>query len=566
MNKTVSINLGGFFFHIDEDAYQKLNRYFDAIRSSLTPDGRDEIMSDIEGRIAEILGEKLRNDKQVVSIREVEEVIAVMGKPEDYRIDEEGAPAAQSTSRSYYTADNNTTKKFYRDADAGMISGVCAGLAHYFKIDPLWIRIIFVISLFVSFGTSLFIYLLLWILIPKAVTTTEKLEMTGEPINISNIERKVREEFQTLGDKFQNVDYSKINAGAKRVGDGASSVFAAVFKGFAKVVGALMTIIGAAGLIGLIITFFVMLFTSTNDNAAWYPYMDGVNYSGTPIWTVAVLGLLAIGIPLFSLFMLGLKILVENLKTIGSVARYTLLIVWLAALGGLIYIGINEAAQITAEGKTFAKRELAVSTTDTLNIKFRYNNIFAKSLDNRSRFRLTQDANGRDVIYSNDIALYIMKTDEPVPFLQIEKLANGRSVGEARKRAEKIDYNFEIQGNTLILDNYFLTGTENKFRKQTVELYLYLPEGMYFKPDMSVQYYDESDDSFFNLWWDSDTYVYRMGKNTVDCLNCIAKENENGEEQNEDSSATMHIRNDEDNVDVRVKAQNDSIIITTKKR
>ncbi|PHK15277.1 hypothetical protein VF12_40575, partial [Nostoc linckia z15] len=153
-----------------------------------------------------------------------------------------------------------------------------------------------------------------------------------------------------------------------------------------------------------------------------------------------------------------------------------------------------------------------------------------------------------------------------VPFLQIEKLANGRSVGEARKRAEKIDYNFEIQGNTLILDNYFLTGTENKFRKQTVELYLYLPEGMYFKPDMSVQYYDESDDSFFNLWWDSDTYVYRMGKNTVDCLNCIAKENENGEEQNEDSSATMHIRNDEDNVDVRVKAQNDSIIITTKKR
>ena len=68
MNKTISINLGGFFFHIDEDAYQKLSRYFDAVKRSLSPDGRDEIVKDIESRIAELFQERLQNEKQVVGI------------------------------------------------------------------------------------------------------------------------------------------------------------------------------------------------------------------------------------------------------------------------------------------------------------------------------------------------------------------------------------------------------------------------------------------------------------------------------------------------------------------
>ena len=86
MNKTISINLGGFFFHIDEDAYQKLSRYFDAVKRSLSPDGRDEIMKDIESRIAELFQERLKNDKQVVGLSEIEEVISIMGQPEDYKL------------------------------------------------------------------------------------------------------------------------------------------------------------------------------------------------------------------------------------------------------------------------------------------------------------------------------------------------------------------------------------------------------------------------------------------------------------------------------------------------
>ena len=105
MNKTISINLGGFFFHIDEDAYQKLSRYFDAVKRSLAPDGRDEIMSDIETRIAELFQERLQNEKQVVGILEIDQVISIMGQPEDYKIDDE------NTTSSNFTTSNDFNRK-----------------------------------------------------------------------------------------------------------------------------------------------------------------------------------------------------------------------------------------------------------------------------------------------------------------------------------------------------------------------------------------------------------------------------------------------------------------------
>ncbi|MCY1228125.1 hypothetical protein D9M72_404230 [compost metagenome] len=113
-----------------------------------------------------------------------------------------------------------------------------------------------------------------------------------------------------------------------------------------------------------------------------------------------------------------------------------------------------------------------------------------------------------------------MKTDEKTPYIQIEKKAEGKSFAVARQRAEKIKYNFKIEGNQLILDNYLLTDIKNKYRNQEVEIFLYLPEGTYFKPDMTVQNYDHTDDGFFNLWFDSDIYVYKMEASQVKCLNC----------------------------------------------
>ena len=523
MNKTVSINLGGLFFHIDEDAYQKLNRYFDAIRRSLSPDGKDEIMSDIEGRIAELLAEKLKNDKQVAGIREIDEVIAVMGQPEDYRIDED----KQEPKSSYSSTDYSyiKTRKFYRDGDKAMVSGVCAGLAHYFRIDPLWIRIIFVISLFISFGTSVFIYILLWILIPKAITTTEKLEMTGEPINISNIERKVKEEIDMVANKFKDMDYDKIGAnaksGAEKLGSGIGSVFSAIFKALAKVIGAIITIFAALGLGTAVVMFILLLFSSSMNDTAWYPYMDTFNYTDTPMWLVGMIGFLAIGIPLFAIFLLGLKILVDNLRPIGNLTKYTLVVLWILSLVSITYLGMRQASEISAEGKTMVKRQLELAEGDVLQVKFRYNDFFAKSFYYNTDFRFVQDSTGNDVIYSNDVSFVLLKTDEAMPYVQVEKLAYGHSSTEARKRAEKIKYNFEFQGNTLILDNYLVTDIENKFRNQKIEIYLYLPEGTVFQCDESVKNYDMTDNGFFDLWFDSDDHMYLMEKDSVKCLDCV---------------------------------------------
>ncbi|MBA4135675.1 MAG: hypothetical protein C0525_13200, partial [Flavobacterium sp.] len=136
--------------------------------------------------------EKQKTDKHVINNKDVDEVIVVMGQPEDYRLDDEDSK--ETKSEPYYNFPPR--KKLYRDKDRGLIGGVCTGLGHYFGIESVWIKIIFLLLAFTSFG--IIAYIILWIATPKAITTSEKLEMTGEPVTISNIEKKVREEFDSV--------------------------------------------------------------------------------------------------------------------------------------------------------------------------------------------------------------------------------------------------------------------------------------------------------------------------------------------------------------------------------
>jgi hypothetical protein len=159
-------------------------------------------------------------------------------------------------------------------------------------------------------------------------------------------------------------------------------------------------------------------------------------------------------------------------------------------------------------------------------VKFRYNDYYTKDIDDRESFKFVQDSANTQLIYSNNVRLHVLHTDTKLPYIQIEKIARGRSFQEAKLRADKIKYNIKIEGNNLILDNYLLTEVSNKFRDQEVEIFLYLPEGTLLKPDASVQNYDESDNSFFNLHYSSDNYVYKVEGSKVKCLNCPADENE----------------------------------------
>jgi phage shock protein PspC (stress-responsive transcriptional regulator) len=574
MNKTVNINLGGMFFHIDEDAYQKLTRYFDAIKRSLSnSSGQDEIIKDIEMRVSELLNEKQKSDKHVVGLKDVDEVIAVMGQPEDYIIEEDNQPHQSFSGHS-----TRKSKKLYRDKDKGLIGGVSAGLGHYFGIDVVWIRLILILLVWFA-GTGIFAYIILWIVVPEAVTTAEKLEMTGEPVNISNIEKKVREEFENVSDKIKNADYDKygnhIKSGAEKIGSTFGDLIMTIFKAFAKFLGVILIMTGLSTLILLLIGVFTLGSSSFID-LPWSGFVEAGNFTDYPIWSFGLLMFFAVGIPFLFLTILGFKLLAPNMKSIGNIAKYTLLALWIIAVALAISVGIKQASAFAIDGRVVHKENIAIQPTDTLLIKFVHNDYYAKNVDDRNSFRITQDSANNDVIYSNQVRFEIKKTEQNLPYIKIEKEAKGKSLSEAKQRAEQIMYGYKIIGNQLILDNYLLSDLKNKFRDQEIEISLYLPEGTLFKADSSVQNYDRSNDDFFNLHYSSDKYLYKLMDNKVKCLDCPTSENDYDDveyDEDDHTSVTINqngisitndtITNSKNNIK-ELKINKDGIIIKTR--
>jgi phage shock protein PspC (stress-responsive transcriptional regulator) len=190
MKITVSVNLGGYSFYIDEDAYDELKKYLKSLESYFSgEESSSEILSDIESRMAELFRAKMTGFKQVITIEDVREVISVLGTPEDIA-DKEGRSAQEKFATPGY-------HRMYRDPDRRIIGGVCAGIAAYWNLDPLIPRIIFV-ALVLAGGLGVLIYLILWIVLPEAKSTAQKIEMKGEPVNIHNIKESVKEEFNNV--------------------------------------------------------------------------------------------------------------------------------------------------------------------------------------------------------------------------------------------------------------------------------------------------------------------------------------------------------------------------------
>ncbi|MCX6254173.1 MAG: PspC domain-containing protein [Bacteroidia bacterium] len=190
MKITVSINLGGYSFNIDEDAYAELKRYLKNLELHFAgEESSSEILSDIETRMAELYRTKLTNYKQVINIDDVHQVISVLGTPEDISNNEGPSARDKFSSPGYH--------RMYRDTDHRVIGGVCAGMGAYWDIDPVIIRIIFV-ALALGGGLGVMVYLILYIVIPEAKTTAQKIEMKGDPVNIHNIKDSVKKEFDTV--------------------------------------------------------------------------------------------------------------------------------------------------------------------------------------------------------------------------------------------------------------------------------------------------------------------------------------------------------------------------------
>ncbi|MFT4697749.1 MAG: phage shock protein PspC (stress-responsive transcriptional regulator) [Flavobacteriaceae bacterium] len=526
MKKTVNINLAGTFFHIDEDAYGKLTRYLDAIKRSFSdPQGQDEIIRDIESRIAELFSEKVESKSQVISIKELDEVIAVMGQPEDYMIDEEifedvpPSQQAKSKERSYQ-------KQLFRDEDNKFVAGVASGLSHYMGIDSIWVRLLWILLTVFSSGFFIVIYIIFWILVPAAVTTSDKLKMSRQQINITNIEKKLKEELDNASGKIKDADYNavkeKAKSGASGFFGGLGSVFSALFKIFGKFIGILLIIISLSTLIGLI----VGLFTTGTMGIVWgnhelMDYVNLVNTTNTPLWLFSLLALFAIGIPFFVLFILGLKMLINNLNSIGTVAKIAIFITWIVSVIGLGILGLRQATELAYDGESIEEVIIPVKAGDTLNLAMNSSNQYEYKVRRNSGFELKLNEDDEKIIYSNDVRLIVRSTQDSIGRLFIEKKAEGSSFIDAKNNAEAIEYNYTLNNNTLLLDGFLTCDIDNKYREQEVEVVLYLPEG-------SILFADENTYSFHrnSSHWDDilnngdeEQYLLIQDDDTK-CLDC----------------------------------------------
>jgi len=518
MNKTVNINLAGIFFHIDEDAYAKLQHYIDAIKRSLAnTQGQDEIIADIEARIAELFAEKIKDERQVISNKEVDEIITIMGQPEDYMVDEE-----IFEDQPHYSHSRTSGKQLFRDTEHSYIGGVSSGLGYYLGIEALWVRLIWIILTVASSGAFILIYIALWIFVPEAKTTADKLSMRGEAVNITNIERKIREGFDDVAGKVKNVDYEKFGkqakSGATSAATGIGAVILFFLNIFVKLIGILLLLIAGTTLIGLFIGLFTVGVFGLFD-APWTDYIE-MAAIGSPLWLISLLTFFAVGIPFFFLFILGLKILVNKLKSLGTPAKLVLLGLWLLSVIGLSIIGIQQATQRAFDGEVIITEVLPVTAQDTLYLAMQSDPRYSSNIY-KSDVKIKYDENDRKIMYSTDVRLVIKSTRDSIGKIEIVKSAEGSDSRDARSRAENINYSTKFADNKLFLDSFLTSDINNKSRDQDVRVILYLPIGSTLYPDKNIEDFHHSSDFYGNILnYGQEGNYLKINDNSTSCENC----------------------------------------------
>lgn len=332
MKKTLTVNLVGTVYHIDEDAYILLDNYLNNLRYHFRKEeGADEIVRDMEARIAELFDEALRGGLQVITIKEVEEVIARMGKPEELN-DGEEENASASGEKAYDSESTGTSRRLFRNPDDRVLGGVVSGLAAYFGWDVTWTRIVFILAGFLIHGLIL-AYLLAWIIIPLAQTATEKLQMRGEPINVENIGRTVTDGFEKVNDYVHS---EKPRSALQKLGNGVVAVF-----GFLLKLCLVLLLICCAPflLVGLVVlSALLMAATGVIVNLPTFIYniLPWVDWSGVHaipgvIVGLTVCGLLVVGIPIAGLIQAVMQSF-GSWKPMGTSAKVVLVLLWMVAL------------------------------------------------------------------------------------------------------------------------------------------------------------------------------------------------------------------------------------------
>ena len=518
MNKTININLASTFFHIDEDAYDLLGQYLNRLKAAFKNTvGKEEILDDIEARIAELFQEYKKHTEYVINKNDVNKMIETLGQPEDFVLEEEPQESGPRETIG---------KKLFRDPDDQYIGGVASGMGHYFSLDSVWMRLIWLLLAFLSGGTFVFIYILLWVLIPKAVTTADKLKMKGEPVNIANIERKIKEGFDNVSEKIKNVDYDEAKSSLKKKSKNFFSfledLLVLLLKSVSKIIGVVLILVATLTLIGLSISFISFAFIGVIN---WpLPLFDGLfEFSDYPLWIPLSLLFFSISIPFVFVFILGVKLIAPSSNPFGLIGRFVLLGVWLISI---ILLGVFSINEVRAHS-VLAHHKLATPITlkkqDTLKIGLKKEN----SQKNEqqflgSNFKFYYDNLGEKWLYGDDIIVNIKASTDTITSLEIKKFANGSDFVPAKNSAKAIVYEWEASDDLIKIANYWETPIENKFHSQKVELTFWIAEGQKIQISKRLSSlldrHIDNDQDFSRRKLPNNTWI--MGKNELKCLDC----------------------------------------------
>ncbi|CAL2074690.1 phage shock protein C [Tenacibaculum sp. 190524A05c] len=563
MNKTININLGGFFFHIDENAYQKLRRYLDAIARSLSddPQGKNEIIADIEARISELLSERITDARQVVNEGDIDEIIAIMGQPEDYTESEEDY--AGGSSYNYNKRTRSSNKKLFRDREDKFLGGVASGLAHYTNIDTIWVRLFFILAA-VTTGIGLLIYIVLWVLLPEAKTTSEKLQMEGEAVNIDNIEKKIRNEFEYLStklkdgaseisEKISSADYDKLRnqtkSGFQDFLDTVGKILSALFKVFGKFIGILLIFVAGVTLISLLFALFSIssleILGFEGDFIHYPPFFyDSV----FPNWLLSIFGLLVVAVPIIALLILGLRILSPNLKRLSTTTSLSLFGVWLVSLLFIGFSGIEFATSKAQSAIKVSKKSILFNPEQPLKIGVQNDDeIYYQHNLKRRRNAEEVYVNDQKLKYSNDIKIDVERSDSDKAFIEIRKESEGRKRKDALENAEKINYKFKLDNNKIVFDAFFLSEFKNLWKDEEVYLTVHIPEGttIYFENSSKRFLYNvENTDDIYDR--NMANHHFKMTSRGLECLDCETEDEEENKDRN-NSNWNNDNNNDDDN-------------------
>lgn len=519
MNQTVTVNISGIVFHIEIDAYEELKQYLNKIKSYFNNSQEsEEIMIDIEARIAELFNQNLSESNQVILMKDVKEVIAVMGKPEQYLDEEEVEPQKHQGNHST-SSHKRYDRKLFRNTDQRALGGVCSGIAAYMGIATAWMRLLFIFTT-LFYGVGPFIYIILWMVVPAARTASDKLQMQGEPINVDNIGKKVEEEAEKVNERFKNTDTHKLGNAVEQFFTGLIRLLSTIFNGIGKILGGGLLVLG----LFLGVCFLISLFTdgailinnSPNSfRTTSFEFLE-LFFASKDQFYIFLFGALAVlFIPIVGLILGGLKILF-NVKT-NSGLGISLIVLWFIGLFTTITFGVVMASNYQTKQRV---KEVVNISRQHQNYTLMLNKDEMPGdviLETDNFYMASED----DAFYGDNVTFTIQKSESDSMELVILNESRGKTKKDALKGARNVNYHFSENDDTLVFDGFWSALKAEKYRKQEVELILKLPinTSIYLDESMREIIYDIEN---VTNTWDHDMleHQWMMLEEGLTCMDC----------------------------------------------